>query len=171
MNARLTVTGHYAGAVSRAAAAALDVLIVLGVYTGGLAALDLLTNTFWGTSLRRPWLAAVALPVLAFGYAFGFLAIAARTPGKGIVGLRVVRSDGGTIRVGQAFLRVCVLPLSVLLAGLGLVLILVQREHRALHDLIARTAVVYDWGERPAELPGPLSDFLTRSGADSSESP
>jgi hypothetical protein len=38
----------------------------------------------------------------------------------------------------------------------------VQREHRALHDLIAGTAVVYDWGSRTAELPGPLSEFLAR---------
>jgi uncharacterized RDD family membrane protein YckC len=77
----------------------------------------------------------------------------------------VVRSDGGTIRPGQAFVRVAVFPLSVLPAGLGFVPILFQREHRALHDLIAGTAVVYDWGERPAQLPGPLSDFLTRAGA------
>ena len=33
---------------------------------------------------------------------------------------------------------------------------------RALHDLCAGTAVVYDWGDRPAELPGPLSSYLAR---------
>lgn len=164
MNGRLTVTGHYAGAVSRAAATAVDGLIVLGSFTIGLAGLDLLTTAFWGTSLRRSWPVAIALPGLAFCYAFGFLAIAARTPGQGIAGLRVVRSDGGTIRPGQAFLRVAVFPLSVLPAGLGFAPILFQREHRALHDLIAGTAVVYDWGDRPAQLPGPLSGYLTRAG-------
>jgi uncharacterized RDD family membrane protein YckC len=168
VNQRLTVTGHYAGAVSRAAAAALDVLIIITTFAIGFAGLDLLTTAFWSTSLRRDPsspLATAVLVILAFGYTFGFLAVAARTPGQGIVGLRVVRSDGGTIQPGRAFLRVCAFPLSVLPVGLGFVPILFQREHRALHDLIAGTAVVYDWGERPAELPGPLSDFLRRRGA------
>jgi uncharacterized RDD family membrane protein YckC len=168
VSGRLTVTGHYAGAVSRAAATAIDGLIILASFTIGLAGLNLLLTAFWGTSpVRRSLPATIALPALAFCYAFGFLMIAARTPGQGIAGLRVVRSDGGTIRPGQAFVRVAVFPLSVLPAGLGFVPILFQREHRALHDLIAGTVVVYDWGERPAQLPGPLSDFLTPEPAPS----
>ncbi|MFC5264740.1 RDD family protein [Kribbella qitaiheensis] len=176
MSGRLTITGHYAGAVSRAAAAVLDVLIVFASFTLGLAGLDLLTTAFLNTSIKEDSSAppaTAALLIWAFCYAFGSLAITARTPGKAIVGLRVVRADGGTVRPRRAFVRVCVFPLSVLLLGLGFVLIVFQREHRALHDLIAGTAVVYDWGERPAELPGPLSDFLIRANAtsDSAELP
>ena len=40
-------------------------------------------------------------------------------------------------------------------------MIVVQREHRSLHDLIARTCVVYDWGDRSAEMPGPLSQTFS----------
>lgn len=36
--------------------------------------------------------------------------------------------------------------------GMALLGILVQREHRALHDLIAGTAVVYAWDARAARL-------------------
>jgi hypothetical protein len=36
--------------------------------------------------------------------------------------------------------------------GLGFLGILVQREHRALHDLIAGTAVIYAWDARAARL-------------------
>jgi uncharacterized RDD family membrane protein YckC len=43
-------------------------------------------------------------------------------------------------------------PLSFLLCGLGFLGILVQREHRALHDLIAGTAVIYSWDARAARL-------------------
>ena len=43
-------------------------------------------------------------------------------------------------------------PLTVLLFGLGFPGILVQRERRALHDLIAGTAVVYAWDARAARL-------------------
>jgi hypothetical protein len=45
-----------------------------------------------------------------------------------------------------------VFPLSFLLFGLGFLGILVQRERRALHDLIAGTAVVYSWDARAARL-------------------
>ena len=51
----------------------------------------------------------------------------------------------------------------MLLFGIGLFMIVVQREHRSLHDLIAKTCVVYDWGDRSAEMPGPLSEFLNRA--------
>jgi uncharacterized RDD family membrane protein YckC len=157
-----TVTGEYAGIVSRATATALDILIIATTFTVGLAGVNLLTTAFWGVGVRRALPATIALAVFAFCYAFGFLAVAGRTPGQGIIGLRVVRSDGGTIHPGQALRWVVGFPLSVVLLGLGFVPILFQREHRALHDLIAGTAVVYDWGERPAELPGPLSAFLAR---------
>jgi hypothetical protein len=62
------------------------------------------------------------------------------------------------------FVRTLALPLSLVLFGVGFLLIPVRRDHRALHDLIAGTAVVYDWGDRPAEMPGPLADFLNRVG-------
>jgi hypothetical protein len=42
-------------------------------------------------------------------------------------------------------------------------MILFRRDHRGLHDVIAATAVVYDWGDRQAEMPGPLADFLHRA--------
>ncbi|WP_371402856.1 RDD family protein [Kribbella sp. NBC_00662] len=162
-----TVTGEYAGAVSRAIATALDIAIIATTFTIGLAGANLLTTSFWGVEVRRALPATIALAVLAFCYAFGFLAVAGRMPGQGIIGLRVVRAGGGTIRPGQALRWVLGFPLSVVLFGLGFVPIVFAREHRALHDLIAGTAIVYDWGERPAELPGPLSAFLARHDGDS----
>jgi uncharacterized RDD family membrane protein YckC len=105
--------------------------------------------------------------VFAFCSAFGFLAVAGRTPGQGIVGLRVVRSDGGAMHPGQALRWVVAFPVSVVPVGLGFVPIVFHRRHRALHDLIAGTTVVYDWGDRPSELPAPLSAFLARHAADS----
>lgn len=162
-----TVTGEYAGAVSRAIATALDILIIATTFTIGLAGVNLLTTSFWGVEVRRALPATIALAVLAFCYAFGFLAVAGRMPGQGIIGLRVVRAGGGAIRPGQALRWVLGFPLSVVLFGLGFVPIVFAREHRAMHDLIAGTAIVYDWGERPAELPGPLSAFLARHDGDS----
>lgn len=163
---RLTVSGHYAGAVTRAAAAALDVAIITTSFTLGVAGLSFLSRVFVGIDLddlsgRSP-IAITALALWAWTYSFASHAIAGRTPGKGVVGVRVVSADGSHLTVRQAFVRTLVFPLSALLFGVGFLMIIVQRRHRALHDLIAGTAVVYDWGERAAELSGPLSAFLAR---------
>ena len=49
-------------------------------------------------------------------------------------------------------MRALVFPLSFLFFGLGFVGIVVQRERRALHDLIAGCAVIYAWDARAARL-------------------
>lgn len=165
--ARRTVTGHYAGPVSRALGAALDAAVVTGTYTLGYAALDTLLTAFFQASLdgeRSGPLAAVALAGWGFLYVFVSLAIAGRTLGKSVLGLRVLMADGTTLTVRAALVRTLMLPVSMLLLGLGFVPIVLQREHRALHDFAAHTAVVYDWGARSAQLPGPLSQFLERAG-------
>lgn len=172
---RLRVTGHYAGAISRAVGAALDTVIVLSSFTVALAGLDLLSRVIAGQSLsgaRSGVVSIVAMSVWAFVYVYASLAIAGRTLGKGIVGLRVVMANGSPLSPRRALVRTLAFPLSAVFAGLGFAGILLQREHRALHDLIARTAVVYDWGSRAAELPGPLSEFLARkAGAEYASGP
>jgi uncharacterized RDD family membrane protein YckC len=69
-----------------------------------------------------------------------------------IVGLRAVNRDGSDLTGGQAIVRVLVTPLSFLVFFLGFWLILIRGDRRALHDLIARTAVVYGWDARAAHL-------------------
>jgi uncharacterized RDD family membrane protein YckC len=86
-----------------------------------------------------------------------------------LLGVRVVRADGAIIDPWRGVLRALVFPLSFLLFGLGFLGILVQREHRALQDLIAGTAVIYSWDARAARL-----RFLVReadAGAGNGRSP
>jgi uncharacterized RDD family membrane protein YckC len=164
--ARLSVSGHYAGPVSRAAAALVDGGLIMALYTLGYAGLNLLLSAFFGHSLsgdQSTPLAVASLATWAFLYVFVSLAITGRTAGKGLAGLRVVSADGAAPSVGALFLRTLVFPISAMLFGVGFLLIVVRRDNRGLHDLIAHTAVVYDWGDRPAEMPGPLSDFLNRA--------
>lgn len=162
---RMAVTGFYTGAVTRAVSAGLDAAAIIFSFTLGVAGLDYLARVFLGLSIPTNGASPVAIGALllwAWFYTFGSLAVAGRTPGKGAVGIRVVSREGGTLTVPEAFERTLALPFSLLCFGLGVLMILVQKEQRALHDLIGRTAVVYDWGERAAELPGPLSAFLQR---------
>jgi uncharacterized RDD family membrane protein YckC len=93
------------------------------------------------------------------------LSLAGRTPGKAIVGLRVVNRDGSPLAPRRAVLRVLAFPLSFVVLGLGFVGILFGAERRGLHDVIAGTAVVYDWGDRRAELPAPLTRWLHKRKA------
>lgn len=160
---RRTITGLFAGPVARGAAVLLDAFAATTLFTAGLAGVDLLARTFLNDRVVTggpEWAAPVALVAWLFVYLFASVAISGRTLGKGAVGLRVVRADGEPVRRRAAFIRAVTYPWSFLLLGLGLSPILFGRQRRALHDRLAGTAVVFDFGDRPAELPTPLSRFL-----------
>jgi uncharacterized RDD family membrane protein YckC len=146
--------GHYAGAVSRAVAYAIDVTAVTLLYAVGAAGVEyLLTALGWDGDLADwPWVTATTLAVWSFVYFAYPLSASGRTLGMAMVGVRVVRADGSRLGVARVVVRVLVLPLSFLLFGLGLLLILVRRDRRALHDLIAGSAVVYGWDAQAARL-------------------
>ncbi len=75
--------------------------------------------------------------------------------------------DGSPITPGRAIVRGLVYPFSFIL-GLGLIPIVLGKHRRALHDWAGRDKVLYDWGDRPAEMPAPLTDWVRRK-ADLSE--
>ncbi|TNM47236.1 RDD family protein [Nocardioides albidus] len=159
---RVSVTGRYAGPVSRAAAIAIDVAVVLATYSLGVGLAGFLMEALFDVSIAEGTGTVASVVLIGWGasYVAAATAVAGRTVGKAIVGLKVVSRDGQPLRPSAAVLRVLVFPLSTSLLGLGLLLVVQRRDHRALHDLIARTAVVYDWGDRPAQLPGPLAAYL-----------
>ncbi len=68
------------------------------------------------------------------------------TPGKRVLGLRVVGADGGRIGVGRAALRQLAGVLSWLSLNLGHVWAAVPPRRQALHDAIARARVVQSDG-------------------------
>jgi len=140
--------GTYAGAVSRLIGYAIDVGIVTGSFAVGASIFEWLVSTVLPIELDlsdTPVAAGIALGVWAFVYFTYGLATTGRTVGKALIGTRVVRSDGSDLRAGRAALRVLMMPLSFLLFGIGLLLILIRKDRRALHDLIADTAEVYYW--------------------------
>lgn len=161
---RRSVSGHYAGPVTRLAALAVDAGLVVASFTLGLAGIGILARVFLGFSSEPDGfspVALVALAIWAWIYSVTGHTVVGRTPGKGLVGIRVVRRDGGPLSARRAFWRTLFFPLSAV-GGLGFLLALYHREHLALHDLLAGTTSVYDWGERAAELSGPLTAYLER---------
>lgn len=114
--------------------------ILLGVaYTvlfGILAALGDL-----GLAMLFGWFVA---PVLGLAYFVVFEGLYGYTPGKHVLGLVVVKSDGGNVTVGAAAIRNLLLIVDSLpfFYLLGIVLLFVTNENQRVGDLAADTIVV-----------------------------
>jgi uncharacterized RDD family membrane protein YckC len=147
--------GHYAGSVSRFTAFAIDLMVSSAVFALALAAISYGVHVVTGNNVnwnRSNIVVAVIFVLWEFVY-FGYSwAVSGRTFGMAALGIRVVGADGSVLEPRRGVVRALVFPLSFLLFGLGFLGILVQREHRALHDLIAGSAVIYSWDARAARL-------------------
>ena len=170
--ALVSYQGHYAGSVSRFTAYAIDLAVSTAAFTLALAAISYAVrivvghDVTWNRSNAVVAVIFVGWQFVYFGYCW---AVSGRTFGMALLGILVVHADGTVLDPRRAILRALVFPLSFLLFGLGFLGILVQHEHRALHDLIAGTAVVYSWDARAARL-----RFLARqsgAGVDGSSPP
>lgn len=148
--------GHYAGAVSRFVAYAVDVIIGWAAFTLGLAGVSFAIKIVTGRSVSWHFGSSIAAGAVFLAWElcyFGFCwAIYGRTPGMALLGVRVVRADGANVDPWRGVVRALAFPLSIIIFGLGFLGILVQREHRALHDMIAGTAVVYSWDAQATRL-------------------
>ena len=164
-----TMSGRYAGPVSRIGALGLDLFLISSTFTLVIAGVAYLIDLVFGATLdlgdSGNWFAGLALLVYGFFYFWFSQALTGRTISQAIVGLKVIRNDGRPLSPGAAAIRTVVLPFSFLLLGAGALMALVDRRRRALQDVAARSSVVYDWGDRPAELPAPLTRFLDRREA------
>lgn len=146
--------GHYAGPVTRAAAYVVDVALSVGIFSVAVAIIlfliDLVTAFDVDTEDLPPWVSAILFAGWLLLYFGGSWAASGKTPGMSLVGLRVVARDGRALSPWRSFVRAPALALSLLTFGLGLIGIVLGRAHRALHDVIAGSVVVYDWDARAA---------------------
>ena len=156
-----SLQGKYAGFASRFTAFAVDIGISLGVFMLALAAVSFAATVLTGAGITwhkgDPWV-IITYAAWAFTYFAYSWAASGRTAGMALVGVRVVREDGTAASGRRAVVRTLALPLSFLFLGLGFAGILLGDRRRALHDVIAGTAVIYSWDARAARL-----RFLTRN--------
>lgn len=140
--------GRPAGLVSRAVAAVIDAVVVsavlLGMYVavaGALFVLNPRSFTFpsWSgiVTLTSAWLVAAAYLTIGWW-------TAGRTCGCTVMGLRVVGHRDRGLRFVQALVRAGVCTFF----PIGLAWCAVDRRSRAVHDIVVRSRVVYDWGHR-----------------------
>jgi uncharacterized RDD family membrane protein YckC len=164
-----TMSGRYAGPVSRIGALGLDLFLISSTFTLLLAGIAYLFDVLFGSSIDLTesggWIVGLALLFYGFCYFWISQSLTGRTISQALFGLKVIRSDGRPLGPGAAAIRTVVLPFSFVLLGLGALMALVDRRRRALQDVAAGSSVVYDWGDRPAALPAPLTRYLDRKTA------
>jgi uncharacterized RDD family membrane protein YckC len=168
----VSAQGRYAGSVSRLAAYLIDLTFSSVVFEFALAAISFVASIFTGQEItyhRGSIFVIISYVLWQFVY-FGFAwAANGNTLGMSLLGVHVVRADGMRLDPWRGWVRSLTFPLGFLTLGLGFLGILVRREHRAVYDLIAGTAVVYAWDARAARL-----RFLARQAepiADAARSP
>ncbi len=89
--------------------------------------------------ISRADLLNLGLNILYFTAA---VALWATTIGKRLFKMYVVRSDGSRVGPGRALVRYFASQLSLLLVGIGYIMIGVRSDKRGLHDLICDTVVI-----------------------------
>jgi uncharacterized RDD family membrane protein YckC len=155
--------GHYAGIVSRFAAYVVDSGTSTGIFMLALATASFAASILVGHPIHwskgEIWV-AIAFAAWQFVYYAYSWAANGKTFGMALLGVQVVSREGAVAGARRAVVRTLAFPLSFLLCGLGFAGIAFGRERRALHDVIAGTAVVYTWHARAQNL-----RFLARTSA------
>jgi len=160
---QVVVSYTLAGIGTRGGAALLDLLLMLAL--GGTLAyvLSALHDSVGGGD----WLKAVMILgqfLILWGYFVLFEAIwDGQTPGKRLLGLRVVRNGGGGVDIGASAARNLVRFIDFLPFGyfVGMVSVIANQRNQRLGDLVAGTIVVRERVIRP---PRPIANTQNADG-------
>jgi uncharacterized RDD family membrane protein YckC len=83
----------------------------------------------------------IATP-LGLVYYIGFWTWKGQTPGKMVMGIKIIAADGGPIGLGRAIIRYLGFFVSAIILYLGFIMIAFDGRKQGLHDKIAGTFVV-----------------------------
>lgn len=137
-----------AGFATRAVAFVVDAVLVsvslaIGIWVGAQVA-GLLRLSFE----PRGNLATIATgTAVAVGWTIVYFAgcwrLVGATPGKALMGLRVISRGGRHLTLPQAIVRLLCYPVAALPLGLGFAWVLIDNDRRSWPDMLARTSVVH----------------------------
>ena len=151
-----------AGFVSRLAAFVLDIIIVTAGSIVFAALVSLILN-FFGFSAQQlkaddptrslvvalqyviVALSALAVALFIPGYFVLFWALVGATPGKQVLGLKIIRTNRQQLGWGRAIVRYIGYWISAIVLFLGFLWVLGDGRRQAWHDKMADTFVVYAW--------------------------
>lgn len=135
-----------AGFVSRSLAMLIDLAAIVGAIVGlGVfsAAIELVLPGWSWLSTAVPAALAAASAFVPLVYLAVPVAVTGRTPGKAVMGLRVVRADGRPLSPVRSVARALAYVVSLLPVGLGFIWVLFDGDRRAWHDHLVGSRVVY----------------------------
>jgi uncharacterized RDD family membrane protein YckC len=138
-------TRHYAGFWIRAVSQVIDTIILLVIQFSMGLVVGFLSSAVGAVPVPPPLLFAVQVASAVVGFAYYTFCWArfGATPGKMIIGLKVIDESGGPVRPGQAVKRWFSQILSGIILGIGFMKAGWSPEKEALHDGIAGTRVIY----------------------------
>jgi len=146
---------HPAGFFSRAVAFIIDLVILSVAQLVGAALIQTLLKFFRLTGLVaniktilessafQIGSGAVLITLLVIGYYTFFWTLVGFTPGKAILGLKVVRSNGEKLSFGRSLVRFFSYWISAIPLFLGFFWVLWDSKRQCWHDKIAGSQVVY----------------------------
>lgn len=160
-----------AGAVTRALAFALDVLIANLAFSGLVAIVALIGSALWGSRVSGIALAvgSVAWLALVGGYLVVFWTLSAQTPGMRFFGIRL-GVEGRGLPLRQSVSRLAGFALATLALGLGFLGILFDERRRGWQDRLAGVDVLYE-ESGPPEAPWSRLDDAEPAAAAGPETP
>ena len=161
-NAPHGIRGEYAGFVSRLSAFAIDSMILAATtFVVTWASISVLSYLRIDVSRCPPlseefdamvWACHLALwsgvalgTVFPTAYTLFFWSATGQTPGKAVMGVRIVRLDGQAMGLWTSILRFIGYTVSLATLGLGFLVILSDNRRQDLADKMAGTCVVYTW--------------------------
>lgn len=147
-----------AGFISRLLAFLIDLVILSLTTTLVVLGVQEILAFFGLSELFNRWLGNLTgdiLPLvfriiaITFTYLFTimymtfFWLLIGYTPGKYLLGLKVIRTDGRKLTFGRCFTRALFYYISALCLFLGFFWIILDRKRQAWHDKVAGTLVIY----------------------------
>jgi uncharacterized RDD family membrane protein YckC len=149
------IQGNPAGLISRVLAASIDLAATVGAVLFSYLGIAAIAFVVRPRSFRWPDPGVMSLggiwwALLVVYLTFGWTT-SGRTVGKQVMGLRVVSREGDRLRVGRALIRAILCAVF----PIGLLWCAIDRQGRAVHDLVVGSRVTYDWIPRsPAQVNG-----------------
>jgi uncharacterized RDD family membrane protein YckC len=144
-----------AGFFSRLEAFVVDLIILSILQLGGSAFINAFLKFFRLTGLVENIqtilesstfnivIGSTLMTLLVIGYYTFFWTLVGYTPGKAILGLKVMRKNGGKLSFGRSLLRFFAYWISMLPLFLGFFWVLWDSKRQGWHDKIAGTQVFY----------------------------
>jgi uncharacterized RDD family membrane protein YckC len=157
-----TLAGQYAGFASRVAALLIDITLLLITLSLATSFINAVVSLFNLNFLINRFMASQGLPgtvAAAIAGLSGMIVVAVYgivgwslngvTVGNLVMGVRVIKADGGRVSSGRAATRMIGAYFSALLFFLGFIWVIFDKRRQGWHDKLAGTVVVYDWPAVP----------------------